>query len=320
MLAVFATVLPLATPAFAQEAGAIAPSECARLMELQIDKQANPRAARLNVACNAAERGYEPSAASLFESARTVGPGPIANLIGGSDINLITTADNVFPGVTQAGSMVWGNGTEVVVVYTDTLGAPSSLSGLSVSTDGGINFARLDPDPFGAAFTDDFGSPAVAYDDSAGVWLAITLASDCGAQGIGVMSSATPADPAVPASWAAIPCAHSGTADDRPIIWVDNNSSSTFYGRRYIAFNDFAAGGILKVVYSDGGPWTEKTVDGTTPLFIRNVHITGSSESDGTVFIFGMDEGGGGDNGRINWVYKSTDGGVTWGGALRLHP
>ena len=315
-IAAFVTILPLSTLGFAQERVAIAPSECARLLDLQIDKQANPRAGRLSVACSERPVPYAVAVEPFAEPVQGIDPGALAGLIGGSDVNLITTPDDVFPAVTQAGSMVWGNGTDVVVVYTDTLGAPSSFSGMSVSTDSGINFDRLDPDPFGAAFSDDFGSPAVAYDDSAGVWLAVTLTSDCGSQGIGVMSSATPADPAVPASWAAIPCAHTGTAADRPILWVDNDSGSAFYGRRYIAFNDFAAGGILKVVYSDGGPWTEKTVDMATPLFIRNVHITGGSDSvsgDDTVFIFGMDEGGGGDNNRSNWVYKSTNGGVTWG-------
>jgi hypothetical protein len=67
---------------------------------------------------------------------------------------------------------------------------------MSVSTDGGANFTRLDPNPFGSVFTDDSGSPAVAYDASAGLWLAVTIASDCGGQGIGLMTSADPSDPA----------------------------------------------------------------------------------------------------------------------------
>jgi hypothetical protein len=277
-------------------------SDCAALFARHVDRQANPRAGRLSVACRAAARPYY---AEAPPSSSGPNEGRIQNLIGGSDLNLITGTET-YPAVTQAGSMVWGHGTDVVAVYNDTKDAPASFSGISVSTDGGVNFTRLDPDPFGVVFTNDFGSPAVAYDDSAGLWLATTIASDCGGQGIGLMSSFTPADPA---SWGIETCPHSGVADDRPILWVDNNSASAFYGRRYIAFNDFDAGGALKVLYLDAGVWNEVVVDAG---FIRNVHITGSRGTDGTVFIFGMDEGGGAGNNRINWVYRSTNGGVSW--------
>jgi hypothetical protein len=308
LLAVFAALISLPARSLDLTELKTDPAECARLQALHIDKQANPRAGRLTVACSDDPDRFSPAEAPTSES-REAGP---VYLLSGSDINLISDDESLlFPAVTQAGSMIWGNGDDVVAVYTDTRDAPASFSGMSVSTDGGITFDRLDPDPFGTLFTDDSGSPAVAYDDSAGVWLAVTLTSDCGTQGIGVMSSATPA---VAASWAleTVPCAHSGTGDDRPILWVDNDSGSAFYGRRYIAFNDFAAGGILKVLYFDAGAWTEVLVDGTIPLFIRNVHITGGSDIDDTVFVFGMDEGGGAGNNRINWVYKSTDGGASW--------
>ncbi len=301
VVVVLAVTCPL-TLGIAQELPeTMTPSECERMMALHIDKQANPHAARIVAACSGGQWSYAPATVPL------AGPavGGSTKLLGTSDLNLIT-GDETFPAVTQAGSMVWGDGTDIVAVYTDTKDAPTSYSGMSVSTNGGITFDRLAPDPFGSVFGGDFGSPAVVYDVSGGSWLAAALTSTCGAQGIGLMSSADPSDPA---AWLSEPCAHSGAADDRPILWVDNNPGSSFYGRIYISFNDFSAGGALKVLYYSAATWTEVTVDAG---FIRNVHITGSSEADGTVFIFGMDEGGGAGNGRINWVYRSTDGGVSW--------
>lgn len=300
--AVFATTGASARGLEQERSGAMA-SVCAELMAQQVDKQANPRAGRLSVACRRGDSPHDPPKAPLTRG--TLRTAAINGPIGGSDLNLITGAET-YPAVTQAGSMVWGNGTTIVTVYNDTKDAPASFSGMSVSTDGGANFTRLDPNPFGSVFANDFGSPAVAYDASAGLWLATTIASDCGGQGIGLMSSASPSDPA---SWTIATCPHSGVADDRPIVWVDNNSGSPFYGRRYVAFNDFNAAGALKVLYFDAGAWNQVVVNAG---FIRNVHITGSTGTDGTVFIFGMDEGGGAGNNRINWVYRSIDGGVNW--------
>lgn len=279
----------------------ITPGECARLLELQIDKQAGPRASRLAATCGGRGVGTSPAVVPLAGAGARSTP----DALGGSDLNLITGTET-FPAVTQGGSMVWGNGSEVVAVFNDTRDAPTSFSGLSVSTDGGANFERLDPNPFAAVFAGDAGSPAIARDDLGATWVALTLAATCGGQGIGVMTSATPGDSA---SWTGQPCAHSGAADDRPILWIDNNPSSPFHGRRYVAFNDFAASGALKILHFSGGVWNEVTV---TASFVRNVHLTGSPGPDGTVFIFGMNEGGGAGSSRSNVVYRSTDGGVTW--------
>ena len=51
----------------------------------------------------------------------------------------------------------------------------------------------------------------------------------------------------------------------------------------------------------------------TRPTFIRNVQITGDMSGDGTLYIAGMDEGGGGfPHNDTNLIFKSTDGGNTW--------
>ena len=50
-----------------------------------------------------------------------------------------------------------------------------------------------------------------------------------------------------------------------------------------------------------------------TSTFIRDTQITGDMSGNGTIYIAGMDEGGGGfPHNNINHIYRSTDGGNTW--------
>jgi hypothetical protein len=82
----------------------------------------------------------------------------------------------------------------------------------------------------------------------------------------------------------------------------------------YVSWNDFAAGGNLKVRYStdNGATWpNERQLAGASP-FIRDVQITGDF-ANGTLYVAGMDEGGGGfPHNNINHIYRSTDGGNSW--------
>ena len=324
-----AAAIILAAPFAAIEAkGDGAADNCAGLKSLHIDKQANHRAAWLQASC----KGQSAQATLTAATPRPQGVNA-SKAFGGSNLSLVNP-DETFPVVTQAGSALWGNDDDgatakadsvVVSVFNDTTGAPDSFSGISVSTNGGITFTTLntvdDPNPFGALFTTDIGSPSVAYDENADLWLALTLTADCGAQGIGLISSATPEDSA---SWEQQACPHLGAADDRPVLWVDNNNASAFYGRRYIAYNDFGANGALRVLWSDDATlmtWddVELVAGGVDPvtmelIFIRNVSIAGDIDgTDGRVYLFGMDEGlGGAGADRSNWSYNSADGGVTW--------
>jgi len=114
-------------------------------------------------------------------------------------------------------------------------------------------------------------------------------------------------------TWTAGACAHNGNNDDRESMWVDNNADSPFYGRMYISWNDFNRGAEIFVTHSDDGvTWSAPIQVSPDGPFIRNVQLTGSPDDRGTVFITGMDEGGGGINMRINWFYRSLDGGETW--------
>ena len=84
----------------------------------------------------------------------------------------------------------------------------------------------------------------------------------------------------------------------------------------YVSWNDFNVGvGALEVTFStdNGATWHAPVTVSNTSTFIRDVQITGDMSGNGTIYIAGMDEGGGGfPHNDINHIFKSTDGGNTW--------
>jgi hypothetical protein len=270
---------------------------CSEIFERGIDKQENLRATMIRIGC-----GLDAPGQAETEGATGI------NAIDADNINLITGGE-VFPHVTQSESMVWStpDAQTIVVNYNDSNTAPANYSGVSVSFDGGITFARLLPAPFATGHGTNYGDPILVFDNALNKWFAGDLATGCGGQGLGLWTS----DDAM--TWTVGACAHSGSSDDRPSMWVDNNAASPFYGRMYISWNDFARGQNIFVVYSDDGTtWSTPVQVNTGSTFVRDVQLTGSLGDDGTVFIAGMDEGGGGVNNRVNIMYRSLDGGAHW--------
>ena len=84
----------------------------------------------------------------------------------------------------------------------------------------------------------------------------------------------------------------------------------------YISWNDFNApnANIFVSRSTDNGPtWSSAIMVSTQNTFIRNMQITGDMSGNGTLYIAGMDEGGGGfPHNDTNLIFKSTDGGATW--------
>ena len=201
-----------------------------------------------------------------------------------------------------------------MVAYNDTRG---SGSGASVSTDGGLTFARLTKANGQSPFPNT-GDPVVIYNRPTGTWYT-------------VLEDWRP----VATAWAAInpplPGTHPRLAGSIMVVftaaaaaltsesgsgWSDMNPSSPFYGRMYFSWGDSLRGGNIFVRYSTdngGDTWTNERQITTT--FIRNVQITGDLLT-GDVYIAGMDEGSGCSSGcgstRSNKIYRSTDGGNTW--------
>jgi hypothetical protein len=237
----------------------------------------------------------------------------LAPLFGGADKDLITGADTS-PHLTQSETFVSAspnNPNEIIVAYNDSRNVSSSplnISGASVSTDGGATFTRLTKSNGHSPFENTLGDPVVIYNSASGTWFTIWLDIACGGQGLGGYKSATPSDPN---SWTHF-CVHNNSADDRESGYADNFASSPFNGRMYVSWNDFnSGGGALKVRFStdNGLTWNnERTLVPST--FVRDVQITG--DNNGTVYVAGMDEKGGGLTTRANKIFRSTDGGNTW--------
>ncbi|HUS16626.1 MAG TPA: hypothetical protein VM536_16650, partial [Chloroflexia bacterium] len=296
-----------------------APFDCSLIEKLGIDRQLNLRAAGIMQQCGRVPGGQPATggAGSVTSAFRAQNPAAY----GGADVNTITGAETS-PNVTQSETFVWGQGNTVIAAYNDSRGRnanPINISGASVSTDGGTTFTRLTTAGGQSPFPGTEGDPVVLYDAAHAIWLTVWLDTACGAQGLGGFKSATPFNAA---SWTHF-CVHNSSQDDRESGWVDNNPASPYYGRVYISYANYnLAGPPISVTYSTdaGVTWSAPT---NLPIpagasFVRDVQATGSPNGDGAVFIAGMDEGGGGLANRRNFMYRSTDGGVTWPAAVLM--
>jgi hypothetical protein len=294
--------------------------DCSRIHELGIDKQENFRAGAIMTACGQAQGGAGGIISQLIQKLPL--PRAIKKLVtplayGATDVDLVTGAESS-PNVTQSETFTTANPDnpdQIVVAYNDSRGrnaVPINISGASVSTDGGNTFTRLTKANGQSPFDNTFGDPVVLYHKPSTNWVTVWLDGACGGQGLGGYKTTTPADPN---SWTHF-CAHTGGSDDRESGWADNNPGSPFFGRMYISWNDFNFGSanIFVTFSTDGGTtWHSPVMVSTQNTFVRDVQITGDLAGSGTIYIAGMDEGGGGfPHDDTNLIFKSTDGGNTW--------
>jgi uncharacterized repeat protein (TIGR03803 family) len=220
-------------------------------------------------------------------------------------------------------------GKTIVVNYNDHNPTAGTYvyGGTSYSTDGGAHFKEIQPPPFATGHGDNLGDPIVVFNSKLNKWFAgdlvgsLSQSSDCvrdggasGELGIALWTSTDGIH------WKAGACPHIGVSDDRESMWADNEPTSGKYGRMYISWVDYGNNADLSVVYSDNGVnWTGPVILNNGNTFIRDVQITGSPRGaklvqgkNSSVFVAGMDEGGGGNATRQNLMYKSLDGGATW--------
>jgi hypothetical protein len=284
--------------------------DCSQLRALGIDKQENLLAGAIMIYCGEAQGGSPDADSGPSSFVQEL----LAPLLGTTDVDLITGVETS-PHVTQSETFAAANPDnpdEIVVAYNDSRGVfanPINISGASVSTDGGNTFTRLTKTNNQSPFTNTLGDPVILYNRPTGTWYTAWIDFGCGSQGLGGYKSTNPSDPN---SWAHY-CVHTGSGDDRESGWADNNPSSPFYGRMYVSWNDFGAGGNLKVRYStdNGLTWPNERQLAPASPFIRDVQITGDAAT-GTVYVAGMNEMNGGLTNRSNIIYKSTDGGNSW--------
>ena len=287
--------------------------DCSKIHELGIDKQENMRAGAIMIYCGEAQGGAASPVHSFSRLVQTLLT-PLA--YGTTDVDLVTGSE-ISPNVTQSETFTASNPdnpNQIVVAYNDSRGrnaSPINISGASVSTDGGNTFTRLTTGSGQSPFSNTVGDPVILYNRPTGTWFTVWLDGGCGAQGLGGYKSTTPSNAN---SWTHY-CIHNSNNDDRESGWADNNTSSPFYGRMYVSWNDFnVGGGALFVRYStdNGLTWTNaRQITSGTP-FIRDVQITGDLAT-GDVYIAGMNEGGGGfPHNDSNLIFRSTDGGNTW--------
>ena len=293
--------------------------DCSTIHEKGIDKMEGLKWGLIMIACGEAKGGSEPEEG--LASARN----PLARIAqellpalplayGAADVDLVTGTETP-PHIIQSESYTTANPdnpNEICVAYNDSrCAASNNFSALSCSTDNGLTFTRLTNGSGCSPFANTFGDPVVLYNKPTQTWFTVWLDGN-GSCTLGGYKSTTPEDPN---SWTHF-CVHTAGGDDRESGWADNNPSSPHYGNMYVSWNDFNVGvGATEVTFStdNGATWHAPIVVSNTSTFIRDVQITGDLSGNGTVYIAGMDEGGGGfPHNDINHIYKSTDGGNTW--------
>jgi hypothetical protein len=271
---------------------------------LKLLQQENMRAGKALIECGIVEGGRPGPA----DGPNVIPPNILVSNRTCTSSSSCTKSENMVNASTQ-------NPFNLVVNYNDH--NANQYSGTSYSNDGGVTFHEISPPPFASGHGTNYGDPIVVFNDKLSKWYAGDLVTSCGGFGIGLWTSTDGV------TWTSGACAHNGGSDDRESMWVDNEPTSGTYGRMYVSFVDYTVGqGALSVTHSDDGTtWSTpvRVVNGST--FIRNVQITGTPAgttryegANSSVFIAGMDEGGGGCSTRQNWMYKSLDGGVTWTG------
>src|SRR5215831_8271324 len=170
--------------------------DCSRIRELGLDKQENFRAQAIMIACGEAEGGSSSSHGAFSQLIQEL---MAPAVYGTTDVDLITGGE-MFPNVTQSETFTASNPdnpNQIVVAYNDSRGLnanPISISGASVSTDGGITFTRLTKAGGQGPFSNTLGDPVVLYNRPTGTWYTVWLDAGCGTQGLGGYKTTTPSN------------------------------------------------------------------------------------------------------------------------------
>jgi len=297
-------------PGFAQAQQTTTGIPCSQIAARHLLMQDNMGAGLTLIQCGVVQGGKPEASGNEIEEDAPQPPNVQVSNRTCSSSSHCTKSESMVAKSTAAGSNT------MVVNYNDESGNGGCYSGTSFSTDGGSTWTQIVPAPFCSGHGFNVGDPIVVYNQRLGKFFAGDLAEGCGGFGIGVWSSPDGQN------WTVAGCPSNNNNDDRESMWVDNNPFSRTYGRMYVSFNNFNLGsGGLQVSHSDDGQtWSTPVTLNNGGTFIRDVQITGTPPGPpapnatyiSSVFVAGMDEGGGGLNTRQNIMYRSNDGGNTW--------
>ncbi len=125
--------------------------------------------------------------------------------------------------------------------YNDSFHRVQGLGviGFSRSIDGGLSFTDQ-----GALDPESDGDPSLVWRRADGHFYYSTLADG----GVGLWRSTDDCQ-----TFTLVGPVHRGTSDDKEMMTVDNVESSPFFGRLYVVWTDFGAGGIRAAASGDGG-------------------------------------------------------------------
>jgi hypothetical protein len=117
------------------------------------------------------------------------------------------------------------------------------VTGFSRSVDGGLSFTDQ-----GALDDTCDGDPSLVWRRADGHFYFANLADG----GISLWRSTDGCQ-----SFSLVGPVHEGSSDDKELMAVDNDAASPFFGRLYVVWTDFGAGGIAAAASDDGGgTWT----------------------------------------------------------------
>ncbi len=222
----------------------------------------------------------------------------------GGDIQINNPATDI-GGTTQSETSIVAVGETICAAYNDSGSDVFNVgfSGFSYSLNGGTTWTDGGAFPAGPGPDHHYGDPSLAWSDRDGVFYYAAL-SDLG---LSIWSSAGCT------AFNYIGPIHVGFGDDKELMAVDNNPASSFYGRIYVGWTDFAAPFDLNVVsFSDDGGVT----------WSAPVHLPGSGYNgqgmwpavapNGDVFFALVNRCFSLGCSQDQWVYKSTNGGVSF--------
>jgi hypothetical protein len=133
--------------------------------------------------------------------------------------------------------------------YNDTFHSfydSSGGSGFSRSNDGGTSFIDGGVHPAGSGGF-SYGDPSLVWRKADGLFYYAALCDS----GLCLWQSTDDCE-----SFTQVGIIHSGFGDDKELMEVDNNPSSSYFGRFYVAWTDFAAGEMI-FTYIFNGLMTE---------------------------------------------------------------